>query len=294
MKDLFISHASEDKDDLVRPLAEELKKYGVDIWYDEFELKVGDSLSESINYGLSNSIYGLIILSPHFFKKKWTDFELKSLLTYEIHKGKTILPIWHNISLEEVMEGSLYLADKKALKSDQGIQKLAFEIVKVVRPDILSIWNFRSVYKSIHKKSQIKDIKLSDIIPNERIHTSLPFHLVVATVVFQSIFPESCKYGDMVDGFLRDVDYDNEFAIWAVISSAYIDSIRELNLKMDSDKSKEIFYFLLNISLEMTERTKLIYLKENEEIVVLQAYYRNASMIMPLLKKKEDRILITD
>lgn len=38
MKDLFISHASEDKEELVRPLAAELMKYGVDIWYDEFEL----------------------------------------------------------------------------------------------------------------------------------------------------------------------------------------------------------------------------------------------------------------
>jgi hypothetical protein len=37
--DLFISHASEDKDALVRPLAESLRDLGLSVWYDEFELR---------------------------------------------------------------------------------------------------------------------------------------------------------------------------------------------------------------------------------------------------------------
>ena len=49
--DLFISHASEDKDDFVRPLANALKSLGVKVWYDEFTLKIGDSLRGSIDRG---------------------------------------------------------------------------------------------------------------------------------------------------------------------------------------------------------------------------------------------------
>lgn len=67
--DAFISHASEDKDDLVRPLAEELIKNGLSIWYDEFKLKVGDSLRRSIDAGLARSKFGIVILSPSFFAK---------------------------------------------------------------------------------------------------------------------------------------------------------------------------------------------------------------------------------
>ena len=68
-KDLFISHASEDKDEFVRPLANLLSQYGLDVWYDEFELRIGKSLSRSIDNGISNSNFGLIVLSESFFKK---------------------------------------------------------------------------------------------------------------------------------------------------------------------------------------------------------------------------------
>ena len=46
---LFISHASEEKADFVRPLAHALKKQGLRVWYDEFSLKPGDSLRRSID-----------------------------------------------------------------------------------------------------------------------------------------------------------------------------------------------------------------------------------------------------
>lgn len=104
--DVFISHASEDKEDFVRPLAKDLQKCGVKVWYDEFELKVGNSLIDSINKGLQESNYGIIVCSPNFFEKNWTDYELKSLLTQQIHNGRCILPIWHNVDANFVQKQS--------------------------------------------------------------------------------------------------------------------------------------------------------------------------------------------
>ena len=57
--DVFISHASEDKSEFVRALSRQLRAFGVKVWYDEFSLKVGDSLSRSLDKGLANSNYGL-------------------------------------------------------------------------------------------------------------------------------------------------------------------------------------------------------------------------------------------
>ena len=62
--DFFISHASEDKDDIVRSLADSLKESGFEVWYDEFELKIGDSLRKKIDAGLTNSRFGIVIISP--------------------------------------------------------------------------------------------------------------------------------------------------------------------------------------------------------------------------------------
>jgi hypothetical protein len=57
--DVFISHAAEDKDDFVRPFAAFLKEKGLNVWYDEFELKIGDKLRRKIDEGLSKTRYGI-------------------------------------------------------------------------------------------------------------------------------------------------------------------------------------------------------------------------------------------
>jgi hypothetical protein len=71
--DAFISHASEDKERFVRPLARALKNLGVEIWYDEFSLKLGDSLSRSIDKGLAQSRYDIVVLSEAFMTKSWPE-----------------------------------------------------------------------------------------------------------------------------------------------------------------------------------------------------------------------------
>lgn len=113
--DAFISHASEDKEDLVRPLADALQRQGLRVWYDEFELKVGDSLRRSIDRGLASSRFGIVVLSPDFFAKNWPQYELDGLVAKEIAGGKVILPLWHKVSKDEVLAQSPSLSDKVAL-----------------------------------------------------------------------------------------------------------------------------------------------------------------------------------
>lgn len=131
--DAFISHASEDKDDFVRPLAGILKEYGFRIWYDEFELEIGDSLRESIDKGLVTSRYGIVVLSPKFLDKNWTKYELNSLVAREIEGKKVILPIWHNVTRQQVMQYSPMLADKLALSSENmAINEIAKKVCRAL------------------------------------------------------------------------------------------------------------------------------------------------------------------
>ncbi|MBA7509581.1 hypothetical protein ES705_01539 [subsurface metagenome] len=82
--DVFISHASEDKDEIVRPLAVKLQSMGLKVWYDEFELKIGDSLRRKIDKGLANSRFGIVVLSTAFISKGWTNYELDGIVTKAI------------------------------------------------------------------------------------------------------------------------------------------------------------------------------------------------------------------
>lgn len=132
--DVFISHSSADKDDFVRPLATELQKLGIKVWYDEFELKMGDSLRRSIDQGLINSRYGIVVLSSSFFKRDWTNYELDGFVNKEMNGMKVILPIWHKVSKDEVQKFSLSLADKVALNSSiYSVKEIAEEINELIK-----------------------------------------------------------------------------------------------------------------------------------------------------------------
>lgn len=132
--DLFISHASQDKADFVEPLAKKLSGMGFKVWYDDFVLKLGDSISGAIDKGIARSSYGLVVLSPHFFAKRWTERELAGLTTREVAgRKKLILPVWHNVTHEDVMEYSPTLADKKAIDTGQmELEEIAEAIAEVL------------------------------------------------------------------------------------------------------------------------------------------------------------------
>ena len=133
--DVFICHASEDKDAFVRPLAKELITRHLEVWYDEFSLTVGDSLREAIDRGLSQSRFGVVVLSPAFFAKRWTKRELNGLVAREMADGNTvILPIWHHVAHAEVLRYSPPLADVKAIDSGKGVRYVCRELLRRLRP----------------------------------------------------------------------------------------------------------------------------------------------------------------
>ncbi len=131
--DVFISHASEDKENFVEPLANALKEDGLKVWYDRFELKLGDSLREKIDEGLANSRYGVVVLSNSFFKKEWPKAELDALVSRQNENGKkVILPIWHEIGIEEVRKFSPILASKLAAQSSDSLESIVVQIKSVL------------------------------------------------------------------------------------------------------------------------------------------------------------------
>lgn len=131
--DVFISHASEDKEDLVRPLTNALIARGLKVWFDEMTLKIGDSLRQKIDKGLANSKIGLVVLSPSFIKKGWTNYELDGIVTRAVSGEQVLLPIWHNITKQQVVDFSPSIADKVARSTATNtIEEIATEIAELL------------------------------------------------------------------------------------------------------------------------------------------------------------------
>lgn len=129
--DIFICHASEDKEDFVRLLAEALSSAGLKVWYDEFSLGLGDSIRGNIDRGLAASRYGVVVLSHKFFSKEWTMRELDAIFATMKMSEQRILPIRHGLSTQDVQQYSPMIAGILAADSAEGPDEVVKQIVKV-------------------------------------------------------------------------------------------------------------------------------------------------------------------
>jgi hypothetical protein len=126
---LFISHASEDKEAFVKGLAAALNANPkFEVWYDDYSLHLGDSLLESIAKGMHSCQFAIVVVSPAFISKRWTSNELNGLFALETSEHKMILPIWHNVTLEQVLAFNPILADRKAIPSAKSTEEIVFAI----------------------------------------------------------------------------------------------------------------------------------------------------------------------
>ncbi len=134
--DVFISHASEDKAEVARPLRAALVALGVSVWLDEAEMRIGQSLRRKIDEGIRSSRFGVVIFSEAFFAKGWTNHELDGLVTRTVAGEQSLLPIWHGLDGDAVRAYSPPLADKFALSTaSTTIEDIADQIAEVVRDD---------------------------------------------------------------------------------------------------------------------------------------------------------------
>jgi hypothetical protein len=132
--DYFLSHASEDKPLIAEPLAYVLRELNFKIWYDKFSLRMGDSLLGSIDEGLRQSRFGIVVLSPSFFAKNWPHRELAGMMALASRESK-ILPVWHHVTAREVALYSPILADRVGVQTTRGLYAVAEEIIKASFPD---------------------------------------------------------------------------------------------------------------------------------------------------------------
>lgn len=249
MWDVFISHASEDKDLVVRPLAKQLGEvYKAKVWYDEFSLEYGDSLLESIEKGLQDSKYGVVIFSKDFFKKIWTDHEYKSLRTKEmLLNKKVIIPVWYNITKEEISKHSLILADKFAigLSDEFDIDDLAIKILKVIRPDIYDNISRMQYFESVLKDSSQYKISNEDFskitrippVRHEKLSTQMRARLKLIHNAIKDVDLRS--YEVYEEDFRRSTNIDREIIITELLTAAYIDCINKREMSLEE---KTILY----------------------------------------------------
>lgn len=134
--DVFLSHSNLDKEEYVSELSHKLTNKGLKLFEDEKVFEIGQSQTQMMNMGILNSRFVVVFLSRNFIESGWSKYEFISFLNREINeKNIIILPIWHDISIEEVREYNPYLVDKHALSTskytiDEMVEKINSVAIK--------------------------------------------------------------------------------------------------------------------------------------------------------------------
>lgn len=276
--DVFISHASEDKKDLVKSLAMKLNEFNLNVWYDEFTLTVGDSLSRSIDKGLANSKYGIVVLSEDFINKHWTEYEYRGLVSREIGMDKVILPIWHNIDKEQLLKYSPTLADKFALNTQLlTLDEIAYKLLEVIKPEIyeeIMRVSYLNYLKKVAPKETINIEKLDlKIVPR---HETLPNELVSRIAIIHNVFFEvlPAPFESTLENFKRDNNPENEIIIWESMAATYLEYTR--NNTCSIEMKKEVFSLILHLSLYSNNEVEFqLKCLSNEEAANVVRLYNN-------------------
>lgn len=231
--DVFISHASEDKEAIVKPVAEMLASLGAKVWYDSFTLEIGDSLSQSIDRGLNESRFGVVVLSPAFLGKDWPEYELRGLVAKELGRDKVILPIWHNVDRDQVLAFSPPLADKLALKTvDHSVEAIVLRVLGVIRPDLLDYVHARVAERKAMENAELKMVNPKTLKLAPIRHDELPDDLVgrIRLIRAALIGPDPQTMAYWLDGFKRDMNPQKEIPIWEHIAACYLEYVAINNL----------------------------------------------------------------
>jgi len=131
-KNVFICHASEDKIDIIHPLIEAFNNQKISYWFDEAEIKWGDSLTSKVSEGLRISRYVIVVLSPNFISKPWPEKEFNAALNMEISSGEVkVLPLLVGSEKEkkEILERYPLINDKKYLSWGSSINNIVSELL---------------------------------------------------------------------------------------------------------------------------------------------------------------------
>lgn len=248
--DIFISHSSDDKTEFAAELVEILLGMDTKVWYADFQLKPGDSLSKAIEQGLMNSRFGAIVLSKSFLKKKWTEYEFRTLLTLEMYGINKIIPIWLNVSKRELLNYCPIILDKLAIDAtNKKVGQVAYELLKIVNPDAYNHISRKLLYLQAVNNSELKRVNVKDIndspIRREGFHKTFDNRLkIIHTAFGKYLIPSFEKFRE---GFLKDIYPEDELCIWEAMFLTF----EELKDYFGKDHSElEIAMSVLCVSME--------------------------------------------
>ena len=101
--------------------------------------------------------------------------------------------------------------------------------------------------------------------------------------MIDSAFPGISTHSEIVRNFARDYDYDGEYMLWCLITSAYWDSVYAMKYLPDEKEMKERLHFLIRLSMGDTDSLNKFNLSDEVKVQLGNSYLNNAELLFPVL-----------
>ncbi|MFF4845987.1 toll/interleukin-1 receptor domain-containing protein [Streptomyces collinus] len=258
--DIFICHASEDKQKFVKPLAESLQQKGVAVWYDEFSVRLTDRIHEALDRGIRSSEYGVIVLSPSFLNRPlahrgWLDDEIGGIIAKERLEGREmIIPLRLDVTRQDVARHSPILAARSGMdakgstrKNNTEVERVASELLNFVQPGLWSSWRRGQEYmrhcRDMNKSelSRIFPFRLQDLPAPYLANTELDLLIVCGPSRYDLTHADKSRVTKKVRTSHAALDF--------FIDSGTSSLVPLDNYSMDRDWSIQLGESTLNVSM---------------------------------------------
>ena len=170
-------------------------------------------------------------------------------MSKEIGQGKVILPLWHGVSRDDILQFSPPLADKMALDTSKlSLNQIALKILEVVRPEIhQNLLRILALEKLI-KDAEVKEVSVSELslgpIRHKIMSEKLLIRIKIVHHIFSDVMGGSLEHN--INLFRRDARPQEEVAHWEKMAAVYLDATRGANISLE--QRKEILQVLLAVS----------------------------------------------
>jgi len=129
---VYLAHGSEDKETIVRPLAHRLMEKGIDVWFDNWEIRAGDSLRQKMEEGLGNCTHFVVVLTPTSMTKPWVNAEIDAAFVRRVAGISKLIVLRCGVEVSSLPPFlAAQLSPEFRPGSDEDFERLAADIYGV-------------------------------------------------------------------------------------------------------------------------------------------------------------------
>lgn len=220
---IFICFAAKDRYKIVEPIVHHLKNYGINIWYDRYEMVLGDNrVEKNLIDGAEKCNYALIIISKNTIKSQCAIEEINIIKRRYYSNNVTVFPVLYEISPNSLPSNLIWIKEVifKEVNRKSGTREICNHIVCKITGDILKQYDYQN----------IKDIVSLKILPITTI-TILKSYINIDAANLNSRI--SLLYASYLTIIYSEKHIEHEYI--PMISKIYNRLIDENNLNLDID-----------------------------------------------------------